>query len=114
REQPVSALVQADRQDVWIALKYLLHAVAVVDVHVDVGDAVALLLKPCARDGGVVVGAESGRPVPVRVMQPARRAEGVERGTSLDCLSGDEGRADPQRSAFMKRVRDRIVGGCVA
>ena len=51
-------LVQADREHVGVALEDVLHAVAVVHVDVDVGDAMAAVLEPLTRDRGVVVRAE--------------------------------------------------------
>ncbi len=65
-EQGVRVLVQADRQDPRVVPERRLHAVAVVRVHVDVGDPLgALAQQPGDRDGRVVVDAEPagvGRP----------------------------------------------------
>ena len=111
REQPAAALVKADRKHLGVALKDLLHPIAVVDVDVDVGHAVATLFQPLARDRGVVVGAEARRAVAVRVVQSARRAEGVQRGAALDGLGCDERGAGDEGGALVQLVGDRIVRG---
>ena len=83
-------LVHADGQHVRVGLEDVLHPVAVMHIDIHVRDAMPAPLEPLARDGGVVVRAETRRAVAVRVVQTARGAEGVERGATLYRLGGDE------------------------
>jgi len=109
-EEIATAFMEADGEHLGIALEDPLDAVPVVDVDVHVRDAVTLLLKPLARDRGVVVCAEARGPFAVGVMKAAARTEGVERGAAVDRVRRDEARSDHHCGAFVERVRDGVVG----
>src|SRR5260370_28000484 len=99
RKEVSAALVKADREHVRIRVKNVLDTIAVMNIDVDVGDAMASILEPPARDGRVVVRAEPRREPAMRVMQAARRAEDVERRPALDGLGPDPRRPpDPRRT----------------
>ena len=101
--------MKADREDLGVRLEDVLHAIAVVHIDVHVGDAMALVLEPPARDGGIVVSAEPRRTLAMGVVKTARRAERVQRGAAFDRLRGDEGRAGHERSPLVELNRDRVV-----
>jgi hypothetical protein len=83
-------------------------------VDVDVRDAMALVLQPAARDGWIVIRAETGGAAAVGVMETARWAEGVQGRAAVDRLGGDHRGARHERGAFVELVGDRVVGGVEA
>ena len=103
--------MEADRKYVGVCKKDVLHPIAVVDVNVDIRNAVPTILEPPACNGWIVVGAEARGAIAVRVMQATRRAERVQRGAPVHRLGSDQGCAHHQRRAFVQLVRDWVVGG---
>src|SRR5205814_2751202 len=89
REEVAAAFVEGDGEHVRVVVEDLLHAIAVMHVDVDVGDAVSVLLEPVAGDRRIVVRAEARGAAAVRVMESAGRAERMQGGAARHRLGGD-------------------------
>ena len=77
-EEPRRVLVDRDRQHTRVVVEDELHAIAVMDVDVDVGDPLgACLEQPRDRDRRIVVHTEPRGPLGHRVMKSTRRVERV-------------------------------------
>ncbi len=85
-----------------------------VNIDVDVGDTMAFVLEPFARDCGVVVGAETGSPVAMRVVEAATGTECVQGRAAFNRLSCDEAGPDYKGCALMEQIRDGVVRGSEA
>ena len=117
REEIAAALVHRDGQDIPPAVEGLLNAVAVMGVDVDVGDlhAVAAAIQEMGDgDGGVVEDTESGGPVPVGVVQSARRVEGDARFLVDDEIGRVDGGPDDEGGGLVHAADDGIVDGAKA
>ena len=118
-EQVAAGLVHRDGEDVGALVERLLNAVAVVHVDVDVGDPQAGVLGGGASDGdrGVVVDAEAGGAVAVRVVQAAGGREralaatrddvGERAGGGRRDLGGDLVHVRERRACRPRRCRTR-------
>ena len=90
--------MQADREHPRVVVEGRLHPVAVVDVDVDVGDALgAIGEQPGDRDRWVVVDAETAGLIGHRVMQAAADVGRMQRLSAPHPASRFEGGADDVR-----------------
>src|SRR5690606_29201264 len=111
-EERPRRLVDADGQHAGVVVEGGLDAVAVVDVDVDVGDALgAVLQQPRDRDGGVVVDAEPAGGAGQRVVQAAGDVEGVLGAPGPHRLGRGDGRARDQGGRVVHADEHRVVGG---
>jgi len=111
-EQGPWMLVQADRQDPGIVPERGLDPVAVVDVHIDVGDAFgALGEEPGDGDRRIVVDAEPRGVRAHRVMQPAGDVHGVPGHPVPHLARGGDRGADDARGGFVHAGEVRVVLG---
>ena len=108
-------LVDRDRQHPRVVPEDRLHAVAMVYVHVDVGDPLdASGEHPGDRDGRIVVHAEPRRARRHRMVQAAGRVERM-RGLADDHRPGGrDGGARHDRPGLVHAVEDRVVARAVA
>ena len=108
-------LVQRDREHPGVVVERRLHAVAVVDVDVDVGDALeAVVQQPGDGDRAVVVDAEARGPVGHRVVQPARDVDGALGPPLGDLARRRQRAAADQRAGLVHPEEDRVVVGAEA
>ena len=111
--EKAAVLVQVGEQHVGILLERVEHAVAVMRVDVDVGDA-ANAVEPARgfdRDAAVVEDAEARGDVARRVMQPADRNERAPNGPRDDRGQRLERAADDVRRGFVDAGERRRVAG---
>ena len=108
-----AVLVQVREQHVGILLEGVEHAVAVMRVDVDVGDAANAveLARRLDRDAAVVEDAKPGRDVARRMMQPADRNERAANGPRDDRGQRLERAADDVRRGFVDAGERRRVAG---
>ena len=101
RAREESAAVLVDRHNEHILFpEDRLRSVPVVRVHIENGDAAhALALQRADRYGDVVQETKSRRSIGMRVMQAARRIEGVRHASSGHEPCGEQRAADGDRSA---------------
>ena len=111
RIEVAAILVQVGEYHRRVILERIEHAVAVVRVDVDVGDALeARALQQLDRHAAVVEHAETGRAVARGVMQARDRHEGTPAFAVHDRLHRTQGGADHARG----RLVDTSERGCVA
>ena len=112
RVEVTAVLVQVDERDRRIVLEGVEHAVAVVGVDVDVGDALQAVPRPQPLDGdaAVVERAEAGGAAAARVVQTGDRHERPARLAAHDRLGGRQCAADDVGGGLV----DPVEGGCIA
>ena len=103
-------LVQRHRQNAGIRGEDLLHAVTVVRVDVDVGDAVIPLLEqPPDGDSAVVVDAETRRVTGHRVVHAPTDVHRSTYRAGRDRRGGRHGAADENAGGTVHSLEDRVV-----
>ncbi len=108
-------LVQRDGEHPGVVPERLLDAVAVVDVHVDVGDPLgAEFEQPGDGERRVVVDAEAGRAVGHRVVQAAGEVDGVRGLPAPDGFGGGDRLAGDQRGGGVEGGEGPVVVGAEA
>ena len=114
-KEVAAGLVDGDGEDARFRVEDRLRAVAVMDVDVDVGDALhALGEQPRDRDRGIVVDAESRRPRRHRVVQSSCRIERVIGAAGQHLVRCDDARACHERRGLVHPREDRVVARAVA
>ena len=108
-------MVQRDRKDAGLAVEDRLYAVAVVDVDVDVSDALrAVGQHPRDGDGGVVVDAEAAGALGHGVVQSPGGVEGVLGASGEDGLGRRQRRPCHPSGGFVHVREDGVVARAVA